>query len=61
MFSKVWKELKQKKFSPIYLLYGNENFLINKTKDLIIQEAIQEEEVEFNLSISIWKIHLLKR
>jgi DNA polymerase III subunit delta len=51
VFSKVWKELKQKKFSPIYLLYGNENFLINKTKDLIIQEAIQEEEVEFNLSI----------
>lgn len=51
MFAKVWKELKQKNFSPIYLLYGDENFLINKTKDLIIQESIQEEEAEFNLSI----------
>ena len=51
MFLNLWKELKKKKFSPLYLLYGREDFLINTTKDLLINESLQEDEKEFNLSV----------
>ena len=51
MFLKIWKEMKKKKFSPLYLLYGNEDFLVNTTKNILIEEGLQEDEKEFNLSV----------
>ncbi|MBU5342814.1 DNA polymerase III subunit delta [Caldifermentibacillus hisashii] len=51
VFLKIWKDIKKGKFSPLYLLYGNEDFLINETKKYIIDAALTEEEREFNLSI----------
>ncbi|MCA1031819.1 DNA polymerase III subunit delta [Bacillus timonensis] len=46
----VWKKIKKKEFSSIYLLYGTENFLINETKELIVNGILPEEERDFNLS-----------
>ncbi|MFO1443393.1 DNA polymerase III subunit delta [Bacillus sp. Bva_UNVM-123] len=46
----LWKQIKGKKFSPIYLLYGAESFLINETKQLLINTVLTEEELDFNLS-----------
>lgn len=46
----VWKQIKKKQFSSIYVLYGMESFLINETKQLLTSSVLQEEEFEFNLS-----------
>ncbi|WAA10360.1 DNA polymerase III subunit delta [Fervidibacillus albus] len=50
MVLQIWKDLRKKKFAPLYLLYGNEQFLIDETKRLIIKEALDEKDREFNLS-----------
>jgi DNA polymerase III subunit delta len=46
----IWKQIKRKEFSSIYLLYGTETFLIDETKQLLAQEVLQEGEEDFNLS-----------
>jgi DNA polymerase III subunit delta len=46
----IWKQLKQNKVEPIYLLYGTESFLINETKQLLIQSVLSDEEIDFNFS-----------
>jgi DNA polymerase III subunit delta len=46
----IWKQIKAKKFAPIYLLYGAESFLINETKQLLVNNLLHEEELDFNLS-----------
>lgn len=46
----IWKQLKKKQFSPIYLLYGEESYLINETKRMLIETALDGEESDFNLS-----------
>ncbi len=50
MILELWKQIKRKEFSSIYLLYGKESFLINETKQLLINQVLNEEEIEFNLS-----------
>ncbi|PLT34638.1 DNA polymerase III subunit delta [Bacillus sp. V5-8f] len=50
MVLEVWKDLKRKKFAPVYLIYGTETFLINETKQLLLQNALTEEELDFNFS-----------
>ncbi|MEH7334007.1 DNA polymerase III subunit delta [Neobacillus drentensis] len=46
----VWKKIKQREFAPIYLLYGTEAFLINETKQLLLNSVLGEEEKEFNFA-----------
>ncbi|WP_223591292.1 DNA polymerase III subunit delta [Neobacillus bataviensis] len=46
----VWKKIKQREFAPIYLLYGTEAFLINETKQLLLNTVLGEEEKEFNFA-----------
>ncbi|PLS15170.1 DNA polymerase III subunit delta [Bacillus sp. M6-12] len=46
----VWKSIRKKQFAPVYLLYGTEAFLINETKQLLLEHVLQEEELDFNLS-----------
>ena len=46
----IWKKIQQKQFSPIYLLYGTEAFLINETTQRLIQSVLTEEEMDFNFS-----------
>lgn len=50
MFLKIWKEIKNKKFAPLYLLYGKEEFLIEETKNLIIREALEDDTIDLNLN-----------
>lgn len=46
----AWKQIKKHQFSPIYLLYGTESFLINETKQLLIKHVLEGDESDFNLS-----------
>lgn len=51
MIAELWKQMKRNEFSPLYLLYGNETFLINETKHLLTKQVLHEEDAEFNLSV----------
>lgn len=46
----VWKSIKKGQFSQVYLLYGTEAYLINETKQLLLQHALHEDELDFNFS-----------
>lgn len=46
----VWKSIKKGQFSPVYLLYGTEAYLINETKQLLLQYTLNEDELDFNFS-----------
>ncbi|MDE3839677.1 DNA polymerase III subunit delta [Bacillus methanolicus] len=50
MVLEVWKKIKKRQISPLYLLYGPESFLINETKQLLLSHVLEEEEKEFNFS-----------
>jgi len=51
LITEIWKAIKNKKFSPIYLLYGEETYFIEETKKRIIEQALEPDEIEFGLSI----------
>ena len=46
----IHKSIQEKRLAPLYLLYGKETFLIDETKQKIIDAILSEEELEFNLS-----------
>jgi DNA polymerase III subunit delta len=50
LITETWKSIENKQFSNLYLLYGNESFLINETKQKILHNGISEEELDFNFS-----------
>lgn len=50
MIEELWKKIKNRDFSFVYLLYGLESFLINETKYLLLQSLLNEEDEDFNLS-----------
>lgn len=50
MIFELWKKIKRNDISSMYLLFGTESFLINETKQLLIHQVLQEDEIEFNLS-----------
>ncbi|TDL34484.1 DNA polymerase III subunit delta [Jeotgalibacillus sp. S-D1] len=50
MIVKEWTAIKQKKFAPVYLVYGDEPFLIKETKQLLLSSSILENEMDFNFS-----------
>jgi DNA polymerase-3 subunit delta len=45
-----WKKIKKREFAPIYLLFGTESFLINETKQLLLNHILTEEEKDFNFA-----------
>lgn len=47
----IWKKISKKQIDPVYLLYGTEAFLINETKQILIDHVLDEEEKDFNLSV----------
>jgi DNA polymerase-3 subunit delta len=47
----IHKKIKQNKIAPLYVLYGQEEFLIEETVNLIINSSLSSEEIEFNLSV----------
>lgn len=50
MIFDLWKQLNNKNFTPINIIYGTETYLIEKTKKLFIKNALNEGEIEFNFS-----------
>ncbi|AOH55777.1 DNA polymerase III subunit delta [Peribacillus muralis] len=46
----VWKSIKKGQFAPVYLLFGTEAYLINETKQLLIENVLHEDEMDFNFS-----------
>lgn len=51
MVLKIWNEIKKQQFAPVYLLYGTEPYLINETKQLLMEHALTDAEQDFNLSV----------
>lgn len=47
----IHKNIEKHNFSSVYLLLGTETFLIEETKQKILEYALTEEEYDFNLSI----------
>ncbi|WP_409301789.1 DNA polymerase III subunit delta [Peribacillus sp. SCS-155] len=50
MVIEVWKNIKRKQLAPVYLIYGTEAFLINETRQLLLENALSDDEIDFNLS-----------
>lgn len=50
-FEQISHDIQQRKFSPIYLLSGEEPYFIDKLSDLLIKTVLNKEEKEFNQSI----------
>lgn len=51
MIMEIRKQIKGNEAAPVYLLYGIETFLINETKQLLVNHLLSEDELDFNLSI----------
>ncbi|MBL4951335.1 DNA polymerase III subunit delta [Neobacillus sp. OS1-32] len=51
MVLEAWRRIEQKEIAPIYLVYGTEAFLINQTKNLILNQMLTEEEKDFNFAV----------
>lgn len=47
----IWKKISKKQIEPVYLLFGIEAFLINETKQLLIEHVLEDDEKDFNLSV----------
>ncbi|HAQ06788.1 MAG TPA: DNA polymerase III subunit delta [Bacillus bacterium] len=47
----IWKKISKKQIDPVYLLFGTEAFLINETKQLLIEHVLEDDEKDFNLSV----------
>jgi DNA polymerase-3 subunit delta len=51
MVLEIWKKIQQQQIAPVYLLFGKEAFLINETKQLLLNRILHEDEKDFNFSI----------
>ena len=47
----IWKKISRKQVDPIYLMFGTETFLINETRQLLVDHVLDEEEKDFNFSV----------
>lgn len=50
-FDQIYKDLQQKKFAPVYLLMGEEPYFIDIISDYIQNNAIEEDQRDFDQSI----------
>ncbi|NOY37173.1 MAG: DNA polymerase III subunit delta [Chlorobi bacterium] len=48
---KILEEIKQKKYHPVYFLYGEEPYFIDQVTEAMIQNVLTEEEKAFNQHI----------
>jgi len=54
-YPQIIKELKAKKYSPIYLLHGNEPYYIDKISRYVEENVLTEREKSFNQMIMYGK------
>jgi DNA polymerase III subunit delta len=50
-FDDLRSALAQRKFAPVYLFYGEEDFLAEEATDLIVNSAMSPEQQGFNLDV----------
>jgi len=50
-YDSIMRDLKERKFAPVYYLYGDESYYIDKICDYIAENALQPEERDFNQTI----------
>lgn len=50
-YDAVMKDLKARKFAPIYILVGNESYYIDKICDYIVENVLRPEERDFNQNV----------
>jgi DNA polymerase-3 subunit delta len=50
-YQTIMRDLKSHKFSPIYILMGDESFYIDKISDYIADSVLQPEDRDFNQNV----------
>ena len=50
-YRKLEIDIKNKKFSPVYILHGEEPYFIDQMTQLICDHALEEHEKDFNQHI----------
>ena len=50
-YGTIMRDLKTRKFAPIYILGGQESYYIDKISDYLAQNVLQPEERDFNQTI----------
>ena len=50
-YASLRNEIINRKFRPIYVLHGEESFFIDQLSELIVNNALTEDQQDFNLSI----------
>lgn len=50
-YESIMKDLKARKFAPVYVLMGDEPFYIDKICDYIAENVLQPEERDFNQTV----------
>ena len=50
-FSGLLKEINAKNFRPIYVLHGDEGYFIDRLEESIVENALREDERDFNLNV----------
>lgn len=50
-YDSIMRNLKARRFSPLYLLMGDESYYIDKISDYIAANVLKPEEQDFNLSV----------
>lgn len=50
-FDSIMRDLKARKFSPIYILMGEESYYIDQISDYIASNVLQPDEQDFNQSV----------
>ena len=50
-YDQILNDLKNKIYKPVYLLYGEESYFIDKITDYIAENVLTEQEKAFNQTI----------
>lgn len=50
-YEDILKDIKNKRFAPVYFLMGEEDYYIDQITDFILENALTETEKEFNLTV----------
>ncbi len=50
-FLALLNEINEKKFAPIYVLHGEEGYFIDRLEQAIVDNALTEDERDFNLNV----------
>ena len=53
-YEEIVRNIKNKVYSPIYFLMGEEDYYIDRIADYIMDSVLNETEKEFNQTVSVW-------